>query len=160
MSFIGADGSGTNGSGAIGATASSSAKSGAPSGTLTTTRNNSLVLGVGNDYDKAVARTVGSGQSLVHQLLASANGDTFWVQRQSAMTVSSGTAVSINDTAPTGDSYNLSVVEVRTPIGGAYTISGTISPVAGGGSNGRINWIRQRGYHGRCFWKFQLFFRL
>src|SRR5262245_47357318 len=57
MSFSGVDPSGTNGSGAIGATASRSAGSGAPAASLVTTRNNSWVFGVGNDFDLAVART-------------------------------------------------------------------------------------------------------
>jgi hypothetical protein len=70
------------------------------------------VVGVGNDFDRAVARTVGSGQTLVHQLLSS-TGDTYWVQRQTSPTPSSGTTVTINDTAPTNDSYNLAICEVR-----------------------------------------------
>src|SRR5712691_4784799 len=57
VSFTGVDTSGTNGSGAMGATASASGNSGAPAGTLTTTRNNSWVFAVGDDPDKATART-------------------------------------------------------------------------------------------------------
>ena len=104
---MGVDTTGTNGSGAIGATTSAGAKSGAPTASLTTTRNNSLVIGVGNDYDNATARTVGSNQTMVHQFLATAAGDAYWVQRQSAATPSSGTAVTINDTAPTGGQLQL-----------------------------------------------------
>ena len=114
MSFKGVDTTGTNGSGAIGAVAGTNAKTGAPSATLITTRNNSLVLGVGNDYDNAINRTPGPGQTVVHQDLTS-TGDTYWVQMQISPTPLSGTSVTINDTAPTGDRYNLSVVEVRTP---------------------------------------------
>jgi hypothetical protein len=114
ISFIGVDTTGTNGSGAIGATASASAKTGAPKGTLVTTRNNSWVLGVGNDYDSAIARSLGAGQTLLHQALTS-TGDTYWVQMQNSTTPLSGTSVTINDTAPTTDRYNLSIVEVRTP---------------------------------------------
>jgi hypothetical protein len=110
MSFSGADGTGSNGSGAIGATASASA-AGGPSASLITTRNNSLVLGVGNDFDNAIARTAGSAQSLVFQVLTS-TGDTYWVQRQNNATPVGGSTVVINDTAPTGDRYNLSIVEV------------------------------------------------
>ncbi len=111
VSFSGADGTGSNGSGAIGATATASATSGAPSASLVTSRSNSLVLGVGNDFDNAIARTAGPGQSLVYQILTS-TGDTYWVQRQNNTTPVSGTTVAINDTAPTGDRYNLSLVEV------------------------------------------------
>jgi hypothetical protein len=130
MSFTGVDTTGTGGSGAIGATVGKSATTGAPTATVTTTRNNSWVFGVGNDFDNAIARTVGTGQTLVHQNLTSA-GDTYWVQMQSSPTLSSGTSVTINDTAPTSDSYNLSVVEILPPLG-PYGISGNISPTTSG----------------------------
>jgi hypothetical protein len=111
MSFTGVDTSGTNGSGAIGATLSVNASSGAPTGTLTTTRNNSWVFGVGNDYDNATSRTLGANQTLVHQYLTPL-GDTYWVQRQNSPTALTGTGVTVNDTAPTTDRYNLSLCEI------------------------------------------------
>ena len=114
VSFTGVDTTGTNGAGAIGNTASANAKPGAPSGTLVTTRNNSWVLGVGTDFDNAIARTPGTNQTVVHQDLTSV-GDTYWVQMQNSPTPLSGTSVTINDTAPATDRYNLSIVEVRTP---------------------------------------------
>jgi hypothetical protein len=114
MSFTGVDTTGTNGANAIGATASANAASGAPSASLVTTRSNSLVLGVGTDYDNAIARTIGAGQTLVHQSL-STSGDTYWVQMRSSATPNAGTTVTINDTAPTNDRFDLSIVEVRTP---------------------------------------------
>ncbi|MGZ4993177.1 MAG: beta strand repeat-containing protein [Methylobacter sp.] len=134
MSFTGVDTSGTNGSGAIGATKSTNSKSGAPTATLTTTRAGSWVLGVGNDYDNAIARTPGSNQNLVHQYLAPV-GDTYWVQRQNNPTPLSGTSVTINDTAPTGDRYNLSIVEILPLVssgGTTYSISGAITSSANG----------------------------
>lgn len=130
MSFTGVDTTGTGGLGAIGATASKSAATGTPTATVVTTRNNSWVFGVGNDYDSAIARTAGTGQSLVHQDLTSA-GDTYWVQMQNSPTPTSGTSVTINDTAPTSDSYNLSVVEILPSLG-PYSISGNISPTFSG----------------------------
>jgi UDP-N-acetylmuramyl tripeptide synthase len=111
MTFSGVDSTGTNGSGAIGATIASNANPGAPSAQLTTTRGNSLVVGVGNDYDNATSRTLGSGQTLIHQYL-SPTGDTYWMQRQSATTLLVGTSVTINDTAPAGDRYNLAICEI------------------------------------------------
>jgi hypothetical protein len=57
----------------IQATASASAPTGAPAATLVTTRNNSLVFGLGNDWNAAGARVVGSGQTLVHQFLSGGN---------------------------------------------------------------------------------------
>ena len=72
------------------------------------------MLGVGNDYDNAINRTPGTGQTIVHQFLTS-TGDTYWVQMQTATTPLSGTTGTINDTAPSTDRYNLSTLEVRTP---------------------------------------------
>ncbi len=111
VTFTGADATGTGGSGAIGATGTGNSAKGAPTASLTTTRNNSWVFGVGNDYDNATSRTVGANQTMVHQYLATI-GDTYWAQRQTSTTPTSGTVVTINDTAPTGDRYNLTIVEV------------------------------------------------
>ena len=131
MSFSGASTTGTNGSGAIGAIGGASASSGAPSASLVTTGIGSWVLGVGNDFDNATARTLGAGQTLVHQYLATA-GDTYWVQRLSAPVATAGTTVTIADTAPTKDRYNLSIVEVLATSGVAptWTLSGSITPAS------------------------------
>jgi len=107
VTFTGASTSGTG----IGATGTANAASGAPSASLTTTQANSWVFGVGNDWDNATARTVPAGQTMVHQYLATV-GDTYWVQSQTAPTPVAGTVVTINDTAPTTDRYNLTIVEV------------------------------------------------
>ena len=111
VTFKGVNTTGTNGSGAIGALGTSNASQGAPTASLVTTKNNSWVIGVGNDYDNALGRTVPNGQSLVHQDFSS-TGDTYWVQMQSSAIPYSGTNVLINDTAPSTDRYNLSIVEV------------------------------------------------
>jgi Domain of unknown function (DUF1929)/Bacterial Ig domain len=95
-----------------GAVGSASSASGAPTASLVTTRAGSWIWGVGEDWDKATARTAGSNQTVVDQFL-SASGDTFWSQRQNATTAAAGTAVSINDTAPTADRWDMAVVEVR-----------------------------------------------
>jgi hypothetical protein len=111
MTFTGVDTSGTGGSGAIGATGTGNANPGAPNASLTTTRNNSWVIGVGNDWDNAIARTPDANQTVINPYLAT-TGDTFWVQRQNSTTPLSGTTVTINDTAPTTDRYNLSICEI------------------------------------------------
>jgi hypothetical protein len=134
VTFIGVDTSGTNGSGAVGATAGTSASSGAPTASLTTTRAGSWVFGVGNDWDNAVARAVPTNQTMVHQYLATIR-DTYWVQRQASPTSTSGTVVTINDTAPTRDRYNLSIVEVLPLVGSGgstFNVSGSITPSANG----------------------------
>ena len=142
VSFTGVDTTGTNGSGAIGATATANAAASAPSASLTTTRANSVVFGVGDDPTAKVARTLGANQSLVHQLLCTVSGQTctLWVQQVPTLVSASGTSVTINDTAPTADAYNLSLVEVKPvatpptitsltpasgPIGTSVTIAGT-----------------------------------
>jgi hypothetical protein len=96
---------------ALGATAGASAASGAPTASLTTTRAGSWVWAVGTDWSTASARTVGANQTVVDQYLAPA-GDTYWVQRQNSPTPASGTVVTINDTAPTTDQYNLALIEI------------------------------------------------
>jgi FtsP/CotA-like multicopper oxidase with cupredoxin domain len=114
VSFAGVNTTGTNGSGAIGAIGGNNSVSGAPTASIITTAANSWVFGVGNDWDSATARTLGPNQAMVHQYLATAAA-TFWVQRQNATTQAAGTTVTIDDTAPTADRFNLSVVEIVTP---------------------------------------------
>lgn len=141
VSFTGADPSGTGGTGAIGATGAASAASGAPSAALTTTRAGSWVFGVGNDWDSAVARTIGPAQTMVHQYLATAIGATYWMQRQSAPTASSGTSVTINDTAPTTDKFNLALVEVLPAPSGTTTVPGapTIGAATAGNAQATVS---------------------
>jgi hypothetical protein len=131
VSFTGVDTTGTNGSGAIGATATANAAAGAPSASLTTTRANSVVFGVGDDPTAKVARTLGANQSLVHQLLCTVSGQTctLWVQQVPTLVPATGTSVTINDTAPTADAYNLSLVEVK-PVATPPTIS-SLTPASG-----------------------------
>jgi hypothetical protein len=110
MSFTGVNITGTSGSGAIGATGTGNANPGAPMAALVATKNNSLVIGVGNDWDNGIARTAGAYQTIVHQYL-SLTGDTDWVQSVN-ISVATGTTVTINDTAPATDRYNLSICEI------------------------------------------------
>jgi hypothetical protein len=114
VSFSNVDATGTNGSGAIGAVTSANKASGAPIATLVSTRVNSLVFGVGNDFDGATARAIGAGQTMIHEVL-SVVGDTYWVQRQTAPVAAVGTTVTINDTAPTTHRFNLMICEIRPP---------------------------------------------
>ena len=94
-----------------GATGSSNATSGAPSVSLTTTRAGSWVWGVGDDFDNAIDRTVGPGQTLFDQDLAP-TGDTYWTQSQSAPGNAANVSAVLNDTAPTSDRWDLSSIEV------------------------------------------------
>ena len=115
-SFGGVSTSGTGGSGAIGAIGSGHGSSGEPSAKLTTRANNSMVVGVGNDFDNALARAPAAGQQLLHQFF-SPSGDTYWVQSLSSVVPLKGTNVVVGDLAPTSDQYNLSICEV-VPAGG------------------------------------------
>jgi hypothetical protein len=95
-----------------GATVAASGATGAPTATLSTTRAGSWVWGVGTDWTAARTHTAGAGQTMVDQYLPPA-GDTYWLQRLTAQTPVSGTNVTVNDTAPTTDQWDLALIEVR-----------------------------------------------
>jgi YVTN family beta-propeller protein len=95
----------------IGAGATAGKSTGAPTVSLTTTKYGSWVFGVGEDYSRAIARTLGSGQNPVSQWVDTKPGETFWVQDETAAQPG-GTLVTINDTAPTTDIWNLAAVEI------------------------------------------------
>jgi hypothetical protein len=96
-----------------GATVAGSAASGAPSVSLKTTAAGSLVFGVGNDWDNAIARTLGTNQVLLNQYLSTASGDTFWAQSTTVQAGPAGSTATLNDTAPTTDRWNMAAVEVQ-----------------------------------------------
>jgi hypothetical protein len=101
---------GTNG---IGASVAASASSGAPAVTIKTTSAGSLLYGVGEDWDRAAARTVGINQILDNQWLETATGDTYWTQNQTyPPLIPAGSSVILNDTAPTDDRWNFVGVEI------------------------------------------------
>ena len=99
-------------SGGVGASAALGATTGAPSLSLTTTKAGSLVYGVGNDWDRAIARTPGPNQVLVHQWVDTISGDTLWMQAVSGSIPAAGTVTTVNDSAPTADRWNLAAVEI------------------------------------------------
>ena len=79
---------------------------------LTTTADQAIVFGVGNDWDGAVARTLPAGRSIVSQWVDTSAGDTFWVQRRDDPVAAAGTVVTTSDTAPTNHRWNLVAIEV------------------------------------------------
>jgi len=126
--------------GGVGASAAGSAASGAPSVGLTTTAAGSLSYAVGNDYDNAIGRTVDTGQQLISQWIDTATGDTYWVQGTSAAAVAAGQHLTLGDTAPAGDQWNLAAVEV-TPATGPDKTPPTVSitnPAGGQVVSGKI----------------------
>lgn len=104
LAFTGASG--------IGASATAGKLTGAPSVSLTTTRPGSWVFGVGEDYSHAIARTPAPGQSIISQWVDPGPGETFWVQDLNTVTPNSGTSVTLADTAPTKDIWNMAAAEV------------------------------------------------
>ena len=77
------------------------------------TEKGSLVFAVGHDWTNSVARTLPTGQVLLHQYLDTVAGDTTWTQYTSAPTAAAGETVTMSDTAPANDEWNMAAVEVR-----------------------------------------------
>ena len=84
----------------------------APSVSLAATAAGSVVYGVGNDWDRAIARTIPAGQTKVHEFVDTAVGDTFWVQAATGTTAASGSLVTLNVTAPATDQWNFASIEL------------------------------------------------
>ncbi len=136
----------------VGATATGGSKTGAPSISLKSTAAGSLAIGTGNDYDSAAGRTVGPNQQLVQQFLDTSSGDTYWSQATSAPSTGAGQTLTLNDTSPTKDHWNLAGIEVlagsgllrrrpRRPaitaptagqtVSGTVTVKATVTPPSG-----------------------------
>ena len=96
----------------VGASAGASGQSGPPEVSLTTAAAGTLVYAVGSDTSAATARTLGANQVLLAQNLDTAIGNTFWSQYQGATTGPMGEVVTLADTAPSGDHWNMAAVEV------------------------------------------------
>ncbi|MFZ4519801.1 MAG: Ig-like domain-containing protein [Microthrixaceae bacterium] len=100
------------GAAGVGATAGAAAASGAPGVSLTATAAGSMAFAAGNDWDAAVPRTLASGQVMVRQWVDNLVGDTFWSQRTDRPSTAVGSTLTVADTAPTADRWNLAAVEV------------------------------------------------
>jgi hypothetical protein len=126
----------------IGAIKTANATSGAPSVTLTTTKANSLIFGVGTDWDNAQARTSGANQTLTNQWVATSYGDTFWVQNQNNPVAAPATATTINDTAPTNDRWDLTAVEIGGAAAAPPTVPGAPTGVSAqpGNASAMVSW--------------------
>jgi hypothetical protein len=101
-----------SGAAEVGASAQASAANGAPSVSLSSTGTGSVAFGTGDDWDRATARTLESGQELLSEDLDTGAGNTFWSQYDAAPSPASGDTLTIADTAPTADRWNLAAVEV------------------------------------------------
>jgi hypothetical protein len=96
----------------VGASARANGSSGAPALKLTTLSSTSLIFAAGNDWDRAVARSLPVGWELLDQWLNTDSGDTYWTQFTNSPTGKAGTRVDVRDTAPTNDHWNLAAVEL------------------------------------------------
>lgn len=94
-----------------------------PSATLTTTAANSWVFSCSNDWNASGAGTAGSGQTIIDSSTISGTGTgiTAHYWRQTAVTATSGTSVTNNLTAPSGQTWNELILEVRASTGAAPT---------------------------------------
>jgi hypothetical protein len=124
-----------------GAVGTGNATTGAPTVSLTTTAVGSWVWGIGNDWDQAKARTVGSGQTLFDQFLAGV-GDTYWVQSQTAAGNAANSTVTLGDTAPTTDHYDFSAIEIipGTPDTQAPTVPSNLQATAPNSNEVDLSW--------------------
>jgi hypothetical protein len=100
----------------IGAKVGIAQLTGAPHATLNTVSPQSVAYAVGEDWDRAVARTLAAGQSMVQQWTGSAAGDAHWVQRFTATTGAVDASITLADTAPTADRSDFVAVEIVRPI--------------------------------------------
>jgi hypothetical protein len=96
---------------AAGATAVGGAASGAPQVPVTAPKARSVVWAVGHDPDQAVPRTPLAGQTVVHEFLDPAGGNTGWVQA-SGPTSGANSVVTMGDSFPTLDRWELAAVEI------------------------------------------------
>lgn len=124
----------------VGAVQTANAATGAPTASVTTTRSGSLIYGVGNDWDNAIGRTVGTGQAMASQWVDTGAGDTFWLQNRTTAAASAGTLLTINDTAPTADRWNLAVVEVKGPASATAPGAPTGVSAVAGNSSATVSW--------------------
>lgn len=104
------------GSAGIGAISANSAATGPTNVTVTTIRAGSLIYGVGNDWDGAGARTLGSGQWMVHQWVDTGSGDTMWTQARTAAVPAVQSSVTLDTTAPTNHQWNFVGLEIIRPL--------------------------------------------
>jgi hypothetical protein len=111
VGMVGADITGTNGSGAIGAFSTGSSSSAAPTISITTTRNNSWVWGGFNDPAYSSGLATPAGLTLLRTVSDATTVTRSWFLRSLSITPASGTTVALNMTGPP-DSCNTLAVEI------------------------------------------------
>ena len=95
----------------VGAVATSSGASGAPTDKITPTGCDSVIWAAGHDWTHNTVPVAATGQTLVHLFVDARVHDSFWTQSVTAPTTT-GTAVTVTDTGPTKDRWTLAAVEI------------------------------------------------
>jgi hypothetical protein len=119
----------SGGAPSVGAVATKGGSASAPSHSVTTTANNSWVWALVDDWSQAGLGTAGSNQTLTDEYNPSGFITTH-VFKQNATTSSSGTAVTMNLTAPTSQTWNEGVVEILANPGAGGPDSNQATPRA------------------------------
>ena len=108
-----------------GAHATANGDSTHPAVSLTTTQPHSLVWAAGEDPTHAGTLTPANGQALVHQEADTKVHATYWAQDASKPVATANTTVTIADTLPATDHWNLAAVEI--PSATAASVNTTYS---------------------------------
>jgi beta-lactam-binding protein with PASTA domain len=87
---------------------------GEPSLTLTTTKPNSWIFGVGNDWDNRKVVTANAGSTIIAQS-STAITDTFWTVRTTTPQPQAGVTATIGVAGLGTDRYNFAAIEIRQP---------------------------------------------
>jgi hypothetical protein len=95
----------------VGAVATQSATSGAPTVTLIPSTCGSLIWAAGNDWTNDTVPVAAGGQGIVHKFIDTRVGDSFWTQDMTTPT-QPNTILTIADSGPTTDRWGLAAVEV------------------------------------------------
>jgi hypothetical protein len=88
---------------------------GDPTASITTTRANSLVFGVGTDWDNPRTITVPADQTKINQSSVTAITDTYWSQRANNPVPLAGVPITLSATGTGTDRWDFAVVEIRQP---------------------------------------------
>ncbi|HKB09804.1 MAG TPA: hypothetical protein VKD69_04080, partial [Vicinamibacterales bacterium] len=87
---------------------------GNPSISIATTKPNSWLFGVGNDWDNRQVLTANPGSTIIAQGSAAIT-DTFWTVRTTNPQPQAGTSATIGVSGVGTDRYNFAVIEIRQP---------------------------------------------
>jgi len=87
---------------------------GDPAISIATTKPNSWLFGVGNDWDNRKVLTAQSGSTIIAQSPTTIT-DTFWSVRTTTPQPNAGSTTTIGVSGVGTDRYNFAVIEIRQP---------------------------------------------